>query len=61
MNGLVKVRVTSGYAVYDGETQRGAGEVLEVPDDLADRWAEAGWVTPVPVPAKVAKKKPAGA
>ncbi len=40
----VKVRVREGWAVYDGATQRGEGETLDVDPDEAERWLAAGWV-----------------
>ncbi len=55
MTGTVKVRVLEGWAVYDGETQRGAGEQLDVPADLAGRWSIAGWVEPVKPPRRTKK------
>ena len=57
MSGTVKVRVLDGWAVYDGDTQRGAGDELEVPADLAGRWSIAGWVELV---AAKRKRTPAG-
>ena len=44
MSTTVKVRVLDGWAVYDGERQRGAGEVLDVDTDTVDQWEVAGWV-----------------
>ena len=54
----VRVRVLDGWAVFDGETQRGAGDELEVPADLAGRWSIAGWVELVE-PAKAKRKRSA--
>ncbi len=53
----VRVRVLDGWAVFDGETQRGAGAELEVPADLAGRWSIAGWVELVE-PVKATRKRP---
>lgn len=53
----VKVRVRDGRAVFDGETQRGAGDELKVPADVAGRWNIAGWVEPVET-VKAKRKRP---
>jgi len=54
----VKVKVRDGWAVFDGETQRGGGDELEVPADLAGRWSVAGWVELVePAKAKAKRKR----
>lgn len=51
----VKVRVREGWAVYDGKTQRGQGETLEVDRDRAEQWETAGWVE------RVTSRKPPAA
>ena len=43
----VTVKVVEGWAVYDGKTQRGGGETVEVDRATADAWLQAGWVEPV--------------
>ena len=42
----VKVTVREGWAVYDGEQQRGGGETLETDPATAAQWIAAGWVEP---------------
>lgn len=42
----VRVTVRDGWSVFDGETQRGAGETFTVDRDLAEQWLAAGWVEP---------------
>lgn len=45
--GTVTVKVLDGWAVYDGQEQRGGGEQVDVDPDTAGRWVAAGWVEPV--------------
>ncbi len=42
----VKVKVREGWAVYDGTSQRGGGETVEVDAATAEQWIAAGWVDP---------------
>jgi len=44
MAAKVTVKVVEGWAVYDGKSQRGGGEVLNVDAELAEKWIAAGWV-----------------
>ncbi len=53
----VKVRVSDGWLVFDGKTQRSGGQELTVPADLAERWVEAGWVERVTVKATTTTKR----
>ncbi len=48
----VKVRVSDGFAVFDGKEQRSGGQELTVPAELAERWVAAGWVELVKEPRK---------
>jgi hypothetical protein len=54
--GSVTVQVVDGFAVYDGKKQVGGGSQLTVPADVAERWAEAGWVELVDRKAKTGKR-----
>ena len=56
MAGTVKVKVREGWAVYDGDTQRGGGHTLEVDAATADQWEAAGWVEKI---SSMPKKKAA--
>jgi len=40
----VRVRVSEGWAVYDGSRQRHGGEVIEVPVEQAAEWIRKGWL-----------------
>jgi len=53
----VRVRVRDGWAVFDGDVQRGGGETLDVDPDTAEQWVAAGWVEYVVVSMRV---KPTG-
>ncbi len=42
------VRVVAPYQVCDAGVVYGPGVLVDVPDDLAQRWIAAGWVELVP-------------
>ncbi len=57
MAGVVKVKVSEGWAVCVDDQQHSGGDVVEVPADLAQEWAMAGWVRPVRPPVKAPAKR----
>jgi len=57
MAGVVKVKVSEGWAVAVDGKQHSGGTEVEVPADLAEEWTAAGWVQPVKAPVKSAPKR----
>ena len=57
MAGVVKVKVSEGWAVCVDDQQHSGGAEVEVPTDLAEEWTAAGWVQPVKAPVKSAAKR----
>lgn len=54
----MKVKVNAGYQLgLDGEDARQPGEILNVPDALAEQWIAAGQATAVKGEKAVAKPK----
>ncbi len=42
----VRVEVVAPFQVYWNQVAHVAGDVLELPADVVDRYVQAGWVTP---------------